>query len=427
MTSKTRLEQTKRFVKDLKTCIECGNCTFWCPVYMEEPAESSVARGKIMMIRELLSQKMDYTDQFGELLGKCMLCMTCSEHCPVGCQVQSTVLASKADKVETQGIGLLSALIYRGLIPRRRLFGNVVRVASWLQKILFPKTEGRIRHLPLFLSSLGKGRQIPSIAPRFLRQLVPEVNRPPEGVKTRMRIGYFVGCATDFIFPEIGQKTIDFLTRNGVEVIVPKRQGCCGAPVWVGSGDFKTGRRMADVNAGSFSDVDYVITACATCASTLKEYVKYLADSPERTKAFGQLAEKTRDVVEFIVDILKLPPSAFHASPDAKGKKITWHAPCHSHRYLGIKEQPVRLLRSIPEVEYLEMTRADRCCGMAGSFSIHHYDLSKKIADRKAESIQSTGADLVATSCPGCMIQLIDTMKRHRMPQRVLHVMELLK
>ena len=160
--------QIERFQEDLKTCIECGNCTLWCPVFQELPQEAYVARGKNLMIRNLLNGELVYDQKVADVLSKCTLCMTCTEHCPVQCQVQSTIIAARADQVADQGIGFLSKLIYRRLIPHRQLFGHVVRLASWLQ-IFLPKTEGSIRHLPNFLSAFGKKRQIPSIAAQFLR------------------------------------------------------------------------------------------------------------------------------------------------------------------------------------------------------------------------------------------------------------------
>jgi len=301
----------------------------------------------------------------------------------------------------------------------------VVRFASRFQGIFMPKTEGTIRHLSLFLSALGKGRHIPQIAPKFLRQSVPEVNKPPAGVETKYTVGYFTGCMTDFVFPELGKKIINFLTRNGVEVVVPRSQGCCGAPVFLGAGDFATGRKMADVNVKAFKDLNYIITDCATCASAMNEYSKFLADTEEKKREYMDFAGKIKDITEFLVDVLKLPPSAYRVAPECKGKTVTWHEPCHLGRYLGIKEQPRKILKSIPDIKYVEMPDADRCCGMAGTFSIYFYDLSKKIADKKAASIESTGADIVVTDCPGCQIQLIDSTTRHGMPQKVMHIMEL--
>jgi len=397
MAAKTKFEEIKRFEGDLEQCMKCGFCTFFCPVYQEEHVESSVARGKNMMIRALLAGELDYTKEFADRLNKCTLCMTCTENCPARAQIPPVIVAARADKVKAKGISFPYNIIYRWLIPHRTLFGNVVRFASWFQGIFMPKTEGTIRHLSLFLSALGKGRQIPSIAPKFLRQIVPVENKPPAGVDTKMRVGYFTGCMTEFVFPDLGKHIINFLTKNGVEVVVPKEQGCCGAPVYLGAGDFETGRKLADTNVKAFADVDYVICDCATCTSALTDYPKFLADTPERKEAYTKFADKMKDITEFVVDVLKLPASAYQASPEVKGKKVTWHDPCHLNRHLGIKSQPRQIINSMPDIEYVEMPNADRCCGMAGTFSVYYYDLSKKIADKKMAGIKDTGADIVVT------------------------------
>ena len=425
MNSSVKFEQIDRFQEDLDKCTKCGFCMSHCPVYQEEKVESSVARGKIMLVRALLDGDLTLTDEMAEQLNKCTLCMTCVQNCPASTQLPAVVTAARADKVKHKGIPFPYNFIYRWLLPRRRLFGYAVRIASWFQGIFMPKTQGSIRHLSMFLSALGKGRHIPQIAPKFLRQSIPEVNRPPEDVKATCTVGYFTGCMTDFVFPELGKKIVKFLTRNGVEVIVPRGQGCCGAPVFLGAGDFDTGRKLADSNVQAFRDVDYIITDCATCASAMKDYVKFLADTPQRIQEYTEYAGKIKDITEFLVDILQLPPSAYKVAEEFKGKKVTWHEPCHLGRYLGVKEQPRIILKSLPDIEFIEMPDADRCCGMAGTFSINFYDLSRKIAEKKTDSIDSTGADIVVTDCPGCQIQLIDGITRKQMPQKVLHIMDL--
>jgi glycolate oxidase iron-sulfur subunit len=427
MTSKAEFEEVKKFEKDLGQCMKCGFCTFWCPVYQEERVESSVARGKNMMVRALLAGDLEYTKEYAERLNKCTLCMTCTANCPAKANIPNVIVAARADKVKAKGVPFPYNIVYRWLLPRRKLFGNVVRFASWFQGIFLPKTRGTIRHLSMFLSALGKGRHIPQIAPRFLRQMVPVVNKPTVADETGIRVGYFTGCMTDFVFPEVGKKVINFLTRHGVEVVVPLGQGCCGAPVFLGAGDLATGRKMADTNVKAFADFDYVVADCATCSSAMKDYVKFLADTPERQKAYARFAEKIKDITEFLVDVLNLPPSAYRAVPEAKGKKVTWHDPCHLNRHMGITRQPREILKSIPDIEYVEMPNADRCCGMAGSFSIYFYDVSQKIADKKMAGINATGADIVVTDCPGCEIQLIDTTMRHDSPVKVMHIMELLE
>jgi glycolate oxidase iron-sulfur subunit len=427
MVTESKFEQLEKVQDALELCTKCGYCTFWCPVYQENPEEPSAARGKLTMITELLAGKQDFNEDCAEQMSRCMLCGTCLEHCPEKVPTPSIILAGRADKVKIRGVKFPYNIIYRWLIPHRTLFGNVARFASWFQGIFMPKTEGTIRHLAFFLGALGKGRHIPSIAPKFLRQMVPTVNKPPADTKTKMKAGYFIGCMTDFVFPHVGNRIIDFLNRNGVEVVVPKEQGCCGAPVYLGAGDFDTGRKLADVNVMAFKDVDYVVCSCATCASAMKDYIKFLADTPERKEAYAQFANKVKDITEFLVDVLELPSSAYKAAPEIEGKKITWHDPCHLNRHLGITEQPRQIIKSIPGVEFSEMIRPDWCCGMAGAFSIYHYDLSKKIAARKIDTIKTRGADILVTDCPGCQIQLTDNVIRHKLPVKVMHIMELLQ
>lgn len=426
MTTKPKYNEIGKFIADLDTCTKCGFCMGVCPIYREEKVESSVARGKIMLIRSLLDGGLDVTDEMAQQLNRCTLCMTCSQYCPAGTNVPTIITAARADKVKSKGVRFPYNIIFRWLLPRRRLFGDTVRFVSWFQGIFLPKTEGTLRHLSMFLAALGKGRHIPQIAPKFLRQSVPVVNRPKD-VKVKLTVGYFAGCMTDFVFPELGIKIIDFLNKNGVEVVMPRGQGCCGAPVFLGAGDFKTGRKMADANVKAFKDLDYIITDCATCASAMKDYVKFLADTDERKQAYSNFAAKIKDITEFLVDVLKLPPSAYKVAAEFKGKTVTWHEPCHLGRYLGVKEQPRKILKALKDINYVEMPDADRCCGMAGTFSIYFYDLAQKIATKKADSIKQTGADVVVTDCPGCQIQLIDTLKRHHMPQQVRHIMELLE
>ncbi len=427
MAAEFKLEQLEKIQNELNLCTKCGYCTFWCPIYQENPEESSVARGKITMIKELLAGEQDFNDDCATQINRCLLCGTCLEHCPGKTPTPSIIIASRADKAKIKGIKFPYNIVYRWLIPHRTIFGNVVRFASWFQGLFMPKTEGTIRHLALFLTALGKGRNIPSIAPKFLRQMVPVVNRPPAGTETKVRVGYFIGCMTDFVYPHVGKHIIDFLTKNGVEVVVPKEQGCCGAPVYMGAGDLDTGRKLADTNVKAFNEVDYVVCSCASCTCAMKDYLKYLADTPERKEAYAKFADKVKDITEFLVDVLELSAPAYKAAPGVKGKKITWHDPCHLNRYLGITEQPRQIIKSIPDVEFIEMTRPDWCCGMAGAFSIYYYDLSKKIADKKMETIKESGADIVVTDCPGCQIQLMDNAIRHKLPVKVMHIMELLQ
>jgi len=422
-----KIDNLTKVQDKVQQCMKCGFCMYFCPVYREIHTEPIVARGRNVLAMELLEGAHFDMKHLEERFSKCLTCNRCAQFCPAKVEVATITLAARADIVANKGLPLAKKMVFEKLLKRRNLFGKVVRLISKFQWLL-PKTEGKIRHLPIFLSALGRGRQIPEIASTFLRDEYPDVISPPKGVEKRMRVAFFAGCATDFIFPDVGKKTIDFLTRQGVEVVFPKGQGCCGMPVF-GSGDFDTAREMADKNVSVFSeleDVDYIVTSCATCGSALKEgYVTYLADTEERAKRYKEFSAKVKDINEFIIDILKPPPEAFTTSLP-QGTKVTYHDPCHLVRYQNISAQPRDVIKSIPGIEFVEMKEPDRCCGMGGSFNVQYYDLSKKIAEQKMNAIADTDADIVVTACPGCMIQLIDNTIQKKMPQKVKHVIELL-
>jgi glycolate oxidase iron-sulfur subunit len=420
-------KEIKKFQKDNNLCMKCGFCISACPVYREELVESSVARGRNALVKGLLKGEVDFTPELAERLDKCTLCQTCTANCPAGVNIPAVIIAARADQFRKRGLSFPYNLIYRSVLPRRVLFGNAVRAAGAAQKAFFPRGEGSLRHLPLFLSGLGKGRNIPQVAPRFLRQIVPALNLPPRGTGIKLKAGYMTGCMTDYIFPGLGSKIVSFLTRNGVEVHVPRQQGCCGAPVYMGAGDFETGRKMADANVKAFAGLDYVVVDCATCGSAMKDYSRYLADTSQRERDYRRLAEKVVHIAAFLTDIIKLPPEAYRPVPEVRGKTVTWHDPCHLSRHMGVRAQPRQILKMMPDIKYVEMAEADRCCGMAGSFSLHYYELSTAIADKKIKNIQDSGADIVASGCPGCEIQLMDAIARHKLPVKVMHIMELLE
>jgi len=385
-------------------CMKCGFCSFFCPVYQEEHMETSVARGKNYLVREILAGRQEFTREMGEIIGKCLLCKRCVANCPSKTQIDRVVVGARAELVKKKGLGAIKNFAFRKVMANRKAFGNYVKLARAFQWLL-PKTEGKIRHLPDFLKALGQGRNIPALADTFLRDMVKPVYAPQNNEKPKMKVGFFMGCATDFVYPELGLKFIDFLTKRGIEVVVPENQSCCGAAMYF-SGDVETGRLQAEKNIEAFKDVDYIVTACATCSSTLKDYQKYLPDTEDQKKRYEAFEKKVKDSMEFIIDIMKVKPEELTLKKEFEGKTATWHDPCHLIRYQNIKDQPRAILKGLKGLKYAEMPNADLCCGMGGSFSVYHYDLTKKIAAKKMNGIKTTGADIVVTACPGCMVNL---------------------
>jgi glycolate oxidase iron-sulfur subunit len=419
------LKELKKIEQYAAQCMKCGFCSFFCPVYQEEHTETSVARGKNYLVREILAGRQEFTKEMGEIIGKCLLCKRCAANCPSKTQIDRVVVGARAEMVKKKGLGAIKNFAFRKVMANRKAFGKYVKLAKAFQWLL-PKTEGKIRHLPDFLKALGQGRNIPALADKFLREIVKPVYKPQNNEKPTMKVGFFMGCATDFVYPELGLKLIDFLTKRGIEVVVPESQSCCGAAIYF-SGDVETGRLLAEKNIEAFKDVDYIVTACGTCSSTLKDYQKYLPDNEDQKKRYEAFEKKVKDATEFIIDIMKVKPEELTLKKEFEGKTATWHDPCHLIRYQNIKDQPRAILKGLKGLKYAEMPNADLCCGMGGSFSVYHYDLTKKIAAKKMNGIKATGADIVVTACPGCMINLIDNVLQNKMPQKVYHLLELVE
>jgi glycolate oxidase iron-sulfur subunit len=241
--------------------------------------------------------------------------------------------------------------------------------------------------------------------------------------------------------PNIGDATLDVLNELGVEVIVPGKQGCCGLPA-LNSGDIKTAREQALKVLEVFGDldVDFITASCATCSSALKAYLKKLLDEEGedvRSKVEA-LSFKVRDITELLVRELKVENGDWRkkgcvpiyserglSSSSGAVPIVTYHDPCHLSRYQGIKDEPRALIEAVG-VEFREMTNPCSCCGLGGSFNLKHYDFSMEINRYKTQHIEDSGADIVATACPGCILQLRDGLHRGKVKKKVVHVVELL-
>jgi len=432
------LKQIERVREQAEKCVRCGLCLTVCPVYTEERDENYVARGRNRLLGEIIDDHKELTSGLKDRFSKCLLCRRCTMVCPQGVRTDLLNIAARAELVKGDGLPVYKSIPFRRILTDRKLMRKALKAASKFQCLL-PETkqpentihhmplqaEGKIRHIPTFLAGLGGGRQLPSIAKRSLSEDIPELHPPLADVKNRnIRAAYFSGCATEFSFPEVGKALISLLNKLGVEVVFPKEQGCCGIAVFA-SGDLDTAGKMARHNLEVFSklDADLIVTGCATCGSALKDgWASYLSRDEEERMAFEAFGNKVRDISELLIDLADFKPPRYR-SVLPENTRVTYHDPCHLARYQGIVDQPRKLLRQVFGSNFVEMEN-NGCCGMGGSFNVEHYALSKKIAKRKIDSLEKTKADVVINTCPGCMIQLIDNIERHHLPQRVVHMVE---
>jgi glycolate oxidase iron-sulfur subunit len=262
---------------------------------------------------------------------------------------------------------------------------------------------------------------LPSVPFKPLRRKLKEVTRAKGELK--QRVGFFLGCADDLVFNSAGSATVSLLSDNACEVVIPARLECCGMPC-LGYGEMEQAIKLAKNNIEAFeaAQVEYIITDCGTCGSFLKGYSDLLKGQPQYAERAEKFSQKIRDISEFLVERIDRKS----ITGEIRGK-VTYHDSCHMRWVQKVSSQPRQILELIPGLELVEMREADTCCGGAGSYNLTHYKASMGILDRKMSNIAATGADLVATGCPGCRIQLRLGVKRRSLKGQVVHPVELLR
>jgi len=409
-------------------CVKCGTCQEVCPVFAARPGEAYSARGKMAIIEAVSRSELKETGLYREHLESCLLCGACEEACPSEVPTLSAMLEARQSMASRVGMKPGKGLILNHLLGAARTFRAAMRTGRVFQPLMFrriPESSGVRRRFPIPL--VPEDRTLPRVAPQFFTDLFDGVVREGPGP----RVGIFAGCMTNYFYPETGQSMVDVLGNLGATVIVPEEQVCCGMPALTG-GARDTVRDLALKNLEVFEkyDLDAIVTGCASCGGNLKDnYEQLLIEAGVEESRAIAFTSKILDINEFLVQsIVAASKSGTLEKVLPEGElKVTYHHPCHLGRLQGVKKEPEEIIDSIPGVRYVPMADADRCCGMGGSFSIEHYDISKKINDQKVDRIVETGADAVVTSCPACILHIRDGLLRNGYDKiEVLHITELL-
>ncbi len=405
--------------REVIRCIKCGACQSVCPVYKELKTESSVARGKVNLIKAVIKGDVELTDTFSERMSWCLLCKACVDACPSGVKVDSLVIGARNELVKKKGLPFMKKMIFELGLKNRRLFDVGLNMGSIFQGMLFKKVENGEGMVPRIPMGLDKRRVLKPLAKKTFRARYPEKVSTPNA---RANVAFFTGCMINHVYPEVGEAVVKVLKKNRINIIIPANQHCCGTPVHV-NGDAETAKLLMKQTLDTFNnlEVDAIITACGSCGLSLKKgYLELLGDSPEYLEKARMLSEKAVDFSKYLMDI------GMEADLVKLNETITYHESCHLTRGQGVKNEPRQLIQSIPGVQLKEMKNPGDCCGSAGSFSLSHYDLSMKINSRKAEAIAKTGADTIVTGCPACMMQINDGLVQSGQKINVMHTAQLL-
>lgn len=408
--------------EQLMKCVRCGKCRSVCPVFEEVRNETVAPRGHVFMVQMLRDEKVQPVQEIYDKLSNCLLCETCTVNCPSGIDIHDLNAAARSYIYE-QNPNLVKEMVFDTMWTRPGLLKASTKIMSGMQKLglqTFARNTGLIRILP---GDLPKAEKImTSIPSRPARSRLQKVN-PARGEK-KYTVGYFLGCGTDIFNPDVAVATVDVLTRNGCEVIIPEDMKCCGLP-HVANGKMDTARLLAVHNVKIFNSykLDYIISDCASCTAALsRKNMEFLLGGLKIEDEAFAFSDKVMDLTRFLIEVIdiKIPPVK-----EEEITRVTYHDPCHLANAQGIKEQPRELLKRIPGLDYVEMAEANRCCGGSGTYSVTHYDMSMKILDRKMDNAMETGANKIATCCPSCTMQLRHGVNRHHWDCQVVHPVEL--
>lgn len=408
--------------EELHKCMKCGNCQAVCPIYQETRHEVGAARGKISLVEALISGETGVTEGLAERFSLCTTCMACNAICPCGVRFDKIILAARAEAVRTKGLHAGKAIAFRAL-KRQHLFDLGLKVGSVFQGVALKRIPGRKSGSRLrFDVGLGKEKVFPNLAKKTLRSELPEVVQP-DGM-ARMRVAFFTGCMINYFYPDMGKDLVQVLTENQVEVVIPSGQGCCGIPASV-NGDVESAKLMAKRNLAEFEKMgaDALVVSCSSCGTAWKHvYAELLGEEAEWLALSEKWAAKSYDISEFLVQRLPFKEEGLGRVE----RKVTYHDPCHLNRGQGVFAEPREILKKIPGLEFIEMKEPGRCCGMAGSFSLTHPELSTQISERKISDIAQTRTDTVVTGCPACRLQLASGVENAGLNKDVLHTVQIL-
>ena len=410
----------------VQQCMHCGLCLPTCPTYEATKLERHSPRGRIALRRAIADGELEPTRAFGEEMYFCLGCLACMTACPAGVNYAELFEHARA---EAEASGVLRSPWRNGLrrltldwlfmdLNRLQLVGRALRLWQQLGFADLVRRSGLLRFLPRRWRELEA--MTPEIEPQFSADLIQAVT-PAVGPK-RYRVAMLTGCAQDLIFSTVNRDTVEVLARNGCEVITPARQDCCGS-LHGHNGEWELARELARRQLAAFPPQDYdaIITNAGGCGSHLKHYRALLADDPQYRAAAALWDDKVKDIHEWLVEIGFVPPA--NRGP---AQKVTYHESCHLAHGQKITAQPRRILQSIPGLQLVELPESAWCCGSAGIYNLIQPEMAGQLLERKLHHIRSTGAAIVATANPGCLLQLINGARQKDMHLRVVHPVTLL-
>ncbi|MCX8157150.1 MAG: (Fe-S)-binding protein [Verrucomicrobiae bacterium] len=410
----------------LQQCMHCGLCLPVCPTYEATHIERHSPRGRIALLRSVADGQLGMTETLAREMYFCLGCFACMTACPAGVNYAEMFEAARAEaelsgRLERPLRRLVRSVTIRWLfmdMRRLKALGRLLRLyeASGAQGLL--RRSGLLRLLPRRWQELEA--MTPPVQPRWSAQLIPP--RLPAVGQRRHRVALLTGCAQDILFSEINRDTAEVLAANGCEVVTPPHQHCCGS-LHAHNGELTLACELARRQLEQFppGEYDAIITNAGGCGSHLRHYSRLLGEDPAWAATARAWDQKVQDIHEWLVRI------GWRAPGGSQPKlRVAYHESCHLAHGQKIVAQPRALLRSIPNLELIELPESNWCCGSAGIYNVIQPEMARQLLERKLAHLRRTGAEVVATGNPGCLLQLMNGARSAGMRLRVVHPVTLL-
>lgn len=411
-------------VEGVNQCVHCGLCLAYCPTFSELGTEMDSPRGRIFLIKALAEGRMALSDSVAGHLSLCLDCRACETVCPSGVPYGQLIEAGKA-AIEARRPGALPRRVFRWINFRLLLsHPAMLRAAAAFLRLyqvsrlqIVVRRTGLVRLLPGTLPAWEA--LLPAMLPATARAPLPPLV-PAEGPR-RARVAMLTGCVQSVVFGPHNRATARVLAKNGVDVVVPRDQGCCGALHAHGGehrGAVDLAKRLIEVFEPERADA--VIVNTSGCGAHMKAYGHLLASEPAWAERARRFAGTVQDVSEF------LAREPLRGPLQPVPMRVTYHDPCHVVHGQKIKQAPRDLLAQIPGLEVVDLPESDWCCGSAGIYNLTQPEMAERLLRRKVAHVLSTGAEAVVTANPGCILQIEQGLRAQGSPVRVMHLVEIL-
>jgi glycolate oxidase iron-sulfur subunit len=412
----------------LQQCMHCGMCLPTCPTYAETKLERNSPRGRISLMRAIADGNLEAGESFADEMYFCLGCLACETACPAGVDYTHLFEMARAEAEQSPAkrtpVRRLTRWLLLGVLFRRqarlRLLGRLLYFyqASGLQALI--RRRGVLKLLPKSWRALEA--KTPTVQRHFSPELIAEEEAPAHA-PARHRVALLTGCVQDLIYSAVNRDTADVLLANGCKVTTPHAQGCCGS-LHAHNGEYEMAKDFARALLDQFpqlDDLDAIITNAAGCGSHLKHYDRLLADDPRYAARAAQWSAKVRDITEWLVEI------GFRAPSQAgTAQRVTYHDACHLCHGQKITAPPRQVLAAIPGLDLAPLAESTWCCGSAGIYNLIQPDMADKLLQRKLAHIEATGARVVATGNPGCLLQIQNGAQARGWMLEVVHPVTLL-